>query len=119
MTSHPITTAEEWLALNAVMDSDSHSCFLPTHILRDNQGVIAGAFSVQCAPVLFFWIHSHRHNALAAAHGYALAEAEFRKRGHARILLYLEKDSPFYPYLSRVGYEEHGDVTLLTKSLQS
>lgn len=119
MTSHQILTHEEFDGLTEEMASDSHSCFLPTHILKDDQGRTAGAFSTACAPVLFFWVHSSRHNAVAAAHAYALAEQEFRRLGHDRILLHLESSSPFYPYLVKVGYESLGDMTLFTKSLQS
>lgn len=119
MTAHQIKSSEEFEGLVEEMAGDSHSCFLPTHILKDEQGKIAGAFSTACAPVLFFWIHSSRRNPLAAAHAYALAEQEIRLLGHARILLHLEKSSPFYPYLTKVGYDVLGEVTLFTKILQT
>lgn len=117
MTSHQILTREEFEGLTEEMAGDLHSCFLPTHILKDDQGKIAGAFSTACTPVLFFWIHSSRHNPVAAAHAYALAEQEFRRLGHTRIILHLEKTSPFYPYITKVGYEILGDVTMFTKEL--
>lgn len=117
MTAHQILNSEAWDELSAVMALDSHACYLPTHILRDETGAIAGAFSTVCAPVLFFWIQSTRDNAIAAAHAYALAEQEFRRQGHARILLFLEKKSPFYPYITKIGYTALGDVTAFNKEL--
>lgn len=117
MTTHPILIQSEWAELIGVMGGDSHSCHNPTHILRDDQGKIAGAFSTSCAPVLFFWLQSTRRNPIAAAHAYALVEQAFKKLGHHHILLYLEKSSPFYPYLTKVGYCPLGEVTAFTKEL--
>lgn len=117
MKAVPISGEAQYWAVQKVMGGDAHSCPFPTHTLINDAGEIVGAFSVKCAPVLFFWMDSTRHNAIAAARAYALAEQEMRELGCSQVILQVEKTSPFYEYIPKIGYDVLGDVTMFRKQL--
>jgi hypothetical protein len=100
VTAHPITSAAELAALNEQMAGDNgHSCYRPTHILRDSAGRTVGAFSITFAPVLFFWMDTRTPSPLASLRALKLAVSTFRALGHERIILPCQPDSPFYRYM--------------------
>lgn len=105
MTSESILTIDQLSAVTAAMAADTHNCYRPSHILRDDTGEIVGAFSTHSAPILYFWMDSRKRNPLAAARGYKLAEAAIIQLGHEHIVLPIQITSPFYSHVAEMGFQ--------------
>lgn len=97
------------------MHDDGHYVPAITHVVTDNDQVI-GAFSVSAAPVLFFWMHTTRAMPIHCFKAFRQAESILRDAGHENPILIIERSSPFYPFLQRLGYGISGKAELFTKS---
>lgn len=114
MKARPILE-EERAALEARMDQEGHSCPFATHVFIDDTGAIVGAFSTACAPVLFFWMTTDKAHGMACVRAFQLANATFKALGHPRMLLPIQPDSPFHPFIKRLGFLPMGPVELHIK----
>lgn len=104
------------LAVEAQMREDGHQ--LPggaaTHVLEAAMGIY-GAFSVRDLPVVWFWMDTRTKEPLASWRAWREVERVARELGCHRIVLPIEPNSPFYPFVKRMGFIPIGSCELFFK----
>ena len=88
--------------LQQLMHDDGHNVPAVTTLIMDNNTVI-GAYSKVYLPVIFAWFHSERATKISCYRAYNQIVDRSKKAGFKRIGWMIQKDSPFYPYLGRLG----------------
>ena len=101
----------------AAMDEEGHSVPDVTHMVKISilDDHIIGAFSVAYAPCLFFWMHTTRSNAIGSYRAFRKASAILKEMGHEKPILIIDKTSPFYAFLDRLGYSILGTGEIFIK----
>jgi hypothetical protein len=100
-----ITSPDRMAEVQAAMAADNgHNVPCVSHELIDDSGRLRGAFTVVYAPVLFFWMDTRCGHPLASARGIRAARAELVRLGHHRIILPIQRDSPYYPFVASIGF---------------
>ena len=89
------------------MEADGHNVPCVTHYFLNNERECVGAFSVAYAPVLFFWMRGDQ-SGIASFRAMVFARHEIRKLGHHRIILPIQTNSPYYPYMEGLGLRHLG-----------
>lgn len=113
MRAERIITSDLMAQVQAAMAADGgHNVPCVSHALIGQDGTIWGAFSVVYAPALFFWMDTRKGTGLASLRGLKAAREEFRRLGHRRILLPIQADSPFYPWVRSIGFSPIGPCEL-------
>jgi len=106
--------------VEAQMARDGHQ--LPygpaTHALVGATGIY-GAFSVRDLPLVWFWMDTRTKEPLASWRAWREVERIAKELGHTRIVLPIQTDSPFHPFINRMGFELIGACELYTKPLKS
>lgn len=113
---HELTPAQ-MLALGEAMalDGDEDTTRYMSHVLYDDSGAIRGAFSVTCGPVLFFWMDARKGQGIASLRALRLATAMLAERGYPNPILPCSSKSPFYVWLTALGYSSMGQAEFYTK----
>jgi hypothetical protein len=118
MQAKRIAGPEDMARVQAAMAEDGgHNVPCVTHALIGDDGEIWGAFSVVYAPALFLWMDTRKGTGLGSMRAMKLAKAEFRRLGHRRILLPVQTDSPFYPWVQSLGFVPIGPCELFEINL--
>jgi hypothetical protein len=99
--------------VQAAMAADGgHNVPCVSHALFDTAGALRGAFSTVYAPALFLWMDSRNGHAMTSLRAMKVIQGEFRRLGHRRILLPIQSDSPFYPWVRSIGFSPIGPCEL-------
>ena len=112
----PITSEAELAALRDAAAADKHGTLLPTHIIWKNRK-IAGCFSVARVPLVTTWLSTtdmHGRDTLIAVNA---VENIVSGLGGGLIVAPVQKDSPLFPVMERLGYSPCGEFTLFQKNL--
>lgn len=106
------------LAIQAQMEADGHGLpgGEPTHAVMGKGGAILGAVCLTDLPVVWLWMDTRTPNPVLSYRVWRDVEATARTLGHSRIVLPITPDSPFYPFLNRMGFESVGPCEIFTKS---
>lgn len=88
----------------------------PTHAVIGKDGAIFGAVCLRDLPVVWLWMDTRTPSPMLSYRVWRDVEATARNRGFPRIVLPITPDSPFYPFLSRMGFEAVGPCEIFTKS---
>lgn len=81
-----------------------------------DEGALFGAFGTAYAPLLFVWMDSQKHHPRDALQAFQAVRKLMHDAGHPRILLPIQTDSTFYPFISRLGFELIGPCELWQSS---
>ena len=89
---------------------NGHSCPLPTHKVVKG-GQIVGSISMGIIPVVLSWQHTELVNARDSVALLGMTESLMSQKWNTWIMP-CSKTSPYYPLMSRFGYQPGGDFTL-------
>lgn len=78
---------------------------------------VLGAFSVRDLPVVWFWMDTRTSEPLASWRAWREVERVAKELGCQRIVLPIEPQSPFYPFVTRMGFTLIAPCELFHKSL--
>jgi hypothetical protein len=79
---------------------------------------IYGAFSVRDLPVVWFWMDTRTSEPLASWRAWREVERVAKEHGCKRIVLPIDPDSPFYPFIKRMGFLPIGPCELFFKPVK-
>ena len=105
MRVEEITNDELWKQVVEEMRLDGHGVPRPTHaVLSDDGKEVIGAYSLHFAPCLFFWMHTKRGTAITSYRALRGALGQITELGYETPLLLIQRESPFYPYVKKMGF---------------
>lgn len=124
--AHPIVkcirrlqSQEDLARLIEASAQDNHRPICPTHLL-EREGEILGYASIGCVPMVFCWVDSRK---VRARQSFALlAQAEQLAAAYAPvnvICVPCTAESPFAPFMGRLGYHQLGEAMFLVKNLKA
>jgi len=91
-------------ALKTASEADGHGLFFQSHLItRDAE--IVGSFS-QCVPVNTVWLHSQKLTPAESFQAIRRLDEHLVMSGLARSLTLCTPESPFFPYMVRLGKKE-------------
>lgn len=117
MKAVPLDPELKASVLQAMAADGGHNVPEVSHALIASSGELWGAFSVAYAPCLFFWMDARKSNAIGSLRAIRCAVRVFKDLGHARILLPIQADSPFYPFVGSIGFNPIGSCELFETKL--
>jgi hypothetical protein len=100
----PITTKEIRDRVKSEGESDNHDVSVATHYLEKN-GEIAGAWNLGAIPLVMNWQHSKRITPRDSMYLQNTLDFIMNERGHKVYLSACEKNSPYRPYMEKLGYK--------------
>lgn len=112
-----IQTQNQIERLHKALTSDSHLPFYPSHVV-EKEGEIIGALSILSVPMLYVWMHSKVAHARDSYFALQVAENLARNAGATSVVLPCKSDSPFYKYLTSLGFSSLvKEISLYEKSI--
>jgi hypothetical protein len=112
-------TQEEFKLLEALgKEQDDHGCFYPTEVIvKDDKPV--GWISVGAMPTMLAWFSTKHLKVRDSLQLINTIECMQRRLGAPAMLMPCRKDSPFYKYFEKIGYQTMGDYTLFLKEFNN
>ena len=104
--------AEDVPALVRAAEADNHVVLAPTHLVVRG-GEILGYASVGAVPLVLTWLDSKKVKARDMMYLVNLAENMVGTAGQAQagvVCVPCAEDSPIYPHMGALGYEQYGRV---------
>lgn len=106
----PIVTQEQLQAAMQAAKEDNHVPTYPTHtVLCD--GEIVGVMCINSIPVSTFWASSTKLNARKTFELINFCKTMGNLASGKPIVTWCPKDSPIYPYMTKLGFKEHITTT--------
>lgn len=107
------------MALESEMAEQGH--YLPdiTHVLQMDNGDIIGAIDASWMPCLYLWMDETRWNPLAAYRAWKLIQELWRSQGHGKMMIAIQKESPFYFWASQAGANHLAHCHILSLNISS
>lgn len=96
--------ASEVPALRVAAAEDAHGLFHQSHLIR-REGEIVGSFSVN-VPAHTVWLHSQKLNGLESFSTIKKLDEFLVMAGRGDSLTLCSLDSPFFPFMARLGKKE-------------
>jgi hypothetical protein len=107
--------------LQSLAENDAHALICPTHVfLKD--GKLVGCASVASVPLVLPWFHTERCHARDSR--YFINQMEnllasgMPAQGPGVICVPFAQNSPFHPYIERLGYTNAGEFSLTFKKVR-
>jgi len=101
--------------LQTAAAADGHQLVYPTHILTRDNAVI-GYFSIK-PPYVNVWLHTKAIRARDTVFLLGILDALVAQSGSADYIMLCAPDSPFVPYLSKLGFTHDYTAKLVVKKL--
>lgn len=114
----PLTTVEQFKALQDCARQDNHIVVCPTHLVVKGEQIV-GYGSVGKVPMLNCWVHSKHVNKFESIRLLREAETMLADRGAEFVILPVAKESPFRKFVKKLGYIVLGEAGYNIKRLQS
>lgn len=111
----PINTKEKLNEVNQVAQADGHMTVYPTHYIEKNNEVI-GSASVH-GPFVVLWMHTRRATVVDSVKVIGDIEKLLVSRGHEFAIVPITTNSPFYPFMERLGLKKLCNMSLFLKPL--
>lgn len=111
-----ITDLAQLEALKVAAASDGHTAIVPTHVIV-KRGEIVGYASIGAVPVLNVWVHSQKVVKFESVRLLREGEAMLKERGYRFVILPVAENSPFRPYVQKLGYHTLGNASYNIKQL--
>jgi len=116
----PVYGTPEWSdVMHRLIDcatKDGHDVRFATHLV-EKAGEIVGYLSLCATPVVGIWLDTEKTKAIDSIHVQQLYETILRHIGVREYLTACTEESPFYPQMERLGYEELGKTVHFRKVL--
>jgi hypothetical protein len=112
----PLNTPEQLALLQEVAAQDNHTVVGATHLVWKD-GQIAGYGSLGGIPVLNVWLDSRKVHARESLVLLNAAEAILANAGVRGVLMPCAENSPFKPYMQKLGYAELGETVMHIKQI--
>lgn len=109
-------TPEDAVVLEKLTASDGHASVLPTHVVEKGPQIV-GSLSIGVLPVVLVWMDTERTKARDSACVMNFFENNLADKGAPFMLLPCAENSPFRPFLDKVGYTNMGQFSLFVKKL--
>ena len=113
----PIHTPELRAKVAEAGKEDNHDVSVATHYLVKN-GEIAGAWNLGGIPMVMNWQHSKKINSRDSLYLQETLDALMRERGHKIYLSACATDSPYRPFMNKLGYELVMSSDIFAKSTE-
>lgn len=107
-------TKEEFETLETLSKEDNHGVFFPTDVIW-KAGERVGWFSVAAMPVAWAWMSTRKMKIRDSLQVINTVEGVQRRLGAPGIFLPCSKESPFFPYLQKIGYVDSGNYQFFWK----
>ncbi len=91
-------------ALKLASEADGHGLFFQSHLITRGAEIV-GSFS-QAIPVNTVWLHSKKLTPAESFHCIRRLDEHLVMSGLARSLTLCTPESPFFPYMTRLGKTE-------------
>lgn len=111
-----LTDLAQLEALKLAAASDGHTAIVPTHLVM-KRGEIVGYASIGAVPVLNVWVHSQKVVKFESVRLLRQGEALLKERGYQFVILPVAENSPFRPYVQKLGYHTLGNASYNIKQL--
>lgn len=86
---------------------DGHLLIQPTHYVEKDSQLIGG-FNLAQLPTVNFWMHTQRANAKDSLITFNVVENLIQSQGKPFMSILVSKDSPFRPFMEKLGYQNLG-----------
>ena len=113
----PVTCPELRVKVVEAGKEDNHDVSVSTHYLVKN-GEIVGAWNLGAIPLVMNWQHSKKINARDSLYLQETLDALMRERGHKVYLSACAADSPYRPFMNKLGYELVMSSDIFAKSTE-
>lgn len=113
----PITTQEQYSALQTAAQADKHIVLFATHVALDEHGESVGYLSICNTPILQFWAHSKKMHPRDTYMMYQVGESLAASQGCKQLVTPCASDSPLNKFLPQVDYQLLGNTNLHIKQL--
>ena len=110
-TIRPIRTPEEREALAKAAEADGHITLWPTHLLEKGTEII-GYVGINSMPTVNVWTKTGSVTARESMTMLWGIETMMRDRNMAGYVMPCADNSPYFPFMERLGYTEIGTTTL-------
>lgn len=98
-------TQEDLPTLEALAKQDGHGTVFPTHVVEKGEQIIGWLhIGIGMLPVVLVWMDTTRSNSRDSWVVVQFFENAAKDRGALGVMLPCKEDSPFYPFLERLGY---------------
>lgn len=110
----PLTKPEELEYLKARAAEDGHEVLFPTH-LAIKDGEIVGYVSLGFLPTVNIWMSSKGVKVRDSLALLNIGQHMLRERKIKHFLMPCAKNSPYYPFMEKLGFKCFGESTLQVK----
>lgn len=111
-----VRTQEQFEAVKAAAAADNHQVLAPTHAFRLGDTIVASA-SIGSVPTVHLWADSKSMNARRSLCCFRMVETFCQTLGYRAILVPCAENSPFYPFMPKLGFTRLGTSSLNLKAL--
>ncbi len=112
----PLTTPQEFKDLQRYAAEDEHIVVVPSHLVMKGSQIV-GYASVGSVPMLNCWVHSKHVNKHESVRLLRECEDMLAERGAQFCILPVAENSPFRPYVNKLGYTTLGSASYNLKQL--
>lgn len=95
---------------------DNHALIRPTHVFLKHDEIV-GYVSLAAVALVLPWFDSRQCHADDSFYFGNMVENLAQMHGHDVLCLPFVKDSPFQPFIERLGYQKAGQVELTFKKV--
>jgi hypothetical protein len=113
----PLTTVEQFKALQAYAAQDGHIVVCPSHLVMKGSQIV-GYGSIGSVPMLNTWVHSKHVNKFESLRLLREAETMLAEGGAKFVILPVAASSPFRKFVGKLGYTTLGDASYNIKRLK-
>lgn len=113
----PLTTVEQFLALQASAARDQHTVICPSHLIVKNE-MIVGYASIGNVAVLNCWVSTRHVNKFESVRLLREGEQRLAAQGYEWLILPVAKVSPFRRFVQKLGYYFLGESGFNLKRLR-
>ena len=114
-----IKDEEEFTKLVELSKADSHGVYAPSVTVKNGKGELVGYFSIGSpgVPIVFAWLSTKEVSARDSFTLINMVETHRALMGDKAIAFPVPKDSPFHPYMEKIGYKCAGSYDFFVKKL--
>jgi hypothetical protein len=102
--------------LQKLTEADGHATLAPSYVVEKDQNMVG---YIGVVPSVLVWMDTKRTKARDSMCVLNFFENMLACNGNGIIALPCTVNSPYRPYISRVGYTDVGDVKLFLKNLKA
>tara|TARA_R110002051_G_scaffold270977_1_gene331407 strand:- start:590 stop:952 length:363 start_codon:yes stop_codon:yes gene_type:complete len=114
-----IKTKKEYEYVSKVAKKDGHSLPNATHVLYNKEGDVVGLWSLASIPLVLVWSDTKKIKKIDSMYHNETLHALMDEKGYKEFLIACDKDSPYYRYMDKFGYESlDWETCMFSKNLK-